>query len=142
MSMLKTPWLSLTLVLLTQITLGRVIARANLPYYVWVLTAIAVVFLVKYLTSSLYKIAESTYKILGKFDLRFLGLVIFVAFLFFLMLAWFKVFTHTLLLIAAVILARIDFETKKLPENQAFLITSIFSLAGLALGAVVGIYVK
>ena len=142
LSLKKVPWLSLTLVLLTQIASGRAIAKANLGYYIWLLAAIATLLIVKYLTSSLYKISTSTSKILGKLDAKSVSVAVLGAFLVFLMFAWFKVFIDTLLLFAAIMLVRIDFETNKLPQRQAFFMTYIFSLAGLALGALIERYLK
>ncbi|EKE99209.1 hypothetical protein FDUTEX481_03402 [Tolypothrix sp. PCC 7601] len=51
------------------------------------------------------------------------------------MLAWFRMFLDTLLIIAAAILARIDFQAAGVKEGQAFWLTSLLSLAGVALGA-------
>jgi len=57
--------------------------------------------------------------------------------LFFLMVAWFRLFLDTLLIIAAAVLARIDFQTAGFKEGQAFLLTSLFSLVGMAGGATI-----
>ncbi|WP_306298966.1 hypothetical protein [Nostoc sp. T09] len=51
------------------------------------------------------------------------------------MLAWFRMFLDTLLIVAAAILARIDFQSAGFKQGKAFWITSVLSLAGLALGA-------
>jgi hypothetical protein len=53
------------------------------------------------------------------------------------MIAQFRVFLDTLLIIAAAILAKIDFQTAGFSEGQAFWFLSIFSLTGLALGALI-----
>lgn len=54
----------------------------------------------------------------------------------FMIVAWFHVFLDGLLMISAAILARIDFQAAGFREVQTFSTTSIFSLAGLGLGAV------
>jgi hypothetical protein len=59
------------------------------------------------------------------------------AFLFFMMLAWFRVFLDTLLIISSAILARIDFQSAGFKEGQAFMVTSIFSIAGVGLGGII-----
>jgi hypothetical protein len=69
-------------------------------------------------------------------NLRSFAVTILGAFLFFLMLAWFRIFLDTLLIISAGILAKIDFQTAGFKQGPAFLITLLFSLAGLALGKV------
>ncbi|BAZ30243.1 hypothetical protein NIES4074_26990 [Cylindrospermum sp. NIES-4074] len=69
-----------------------------------------------------------------KTNTRSFGVAVFAAFLFFIMLAWFRVFLDTLLIISATILAKIDFQGSGLRQELAFLFTSIFSLTGLALG--------
>jgi hypothetical protein len=67
-------------------------------------------------------------------NLRTFAANTFGALLFFLMLAWFRRFLDSLLIISAGILARIDFQTAGFKQEQVFLIIFIFSLGGLALG--------
>jgi hypothetical protein len=73
--------------------------------------------------------------ILLKSSTRSFVFAVFAAFLFFVMLAWFRLFLDTLLIVSAAILARIDFQAAGFKQGQTFWITSIFCLAGLALGA-------
>lgn len=51
------------------------------------------------------------------------------------MIAWFRVFLDTLLVISAALLARIDFQSDGFTEWQAFIATLIVSIAGVGLGA-------
>ena len=129
------PWVSLTLVVLAYGSLGWLISQAQLPWFVWLTVVTAILFLLSALTTPWLKIAD--YSIFFfKSDARGFAFSILAAFLFFLMLAWFRVFLDTLLIISANILLRIDVQTSGLGERQTFFLTSIFSLTGLALGAV------
>jgi hypothetical protein len=128
------PWVSLMLVVLAYGSLGWLISQAHSPWYIWLTAVIAILFLLSALTTPWLKMAD--YSILFfKSDTRTLAFSILAAFLFFLMLAWFKVFLDTLVIISANILLKIDVQRFGLGERQSFLITSIFSFTGLVLGA-------
>jgi hypothetical protein len=77
------------------------------------------------------------YTIVFESNIKSFGVAVLAAFLFFIMLAWFRVFLDTLLIISASILVRIDFQTAGLQKNLAFWSASIFSLTGLSLGALI-----
>ena len=129
------PWVSLTLVVLAYASLGWLISQAHSPWYIWLMVVTAILFLLSALTTPWLKMAD--YSILFfKSDTRTFAFSILAAFLFFLMLAWFKVFIDTLVIISANMLLRIDVQRCGLGERQSFLITSIFSFTGLVLGAI------
>ncbi|MBW4643749.1 MAG: hypothetical protein KME23_12300 [Goleter apudmare HA4340-LM2] len=135
MSILKrVPWVSLALVLLSYSTLGWVISENKVPWTVWLTTVFGVLLLVGNLTIPWLKITQVS-TIFFRSSTRTFVFAVFSAFLFFLMLAWFRVFLDTLLIIAATILARIDFQTTGCNQKQSFWTMSIISLTGLALGA-------
>ncbi|AFY31121.1 hypothetical protein [Calothrix sp. PCC 7507] len=135
MSILKrVPWVSLALVLLSYSTLGWVISETKPPWFVWLVLVLGILLLVGSLTIPWSKMTEFSL-VLFESNTRTFIFAISAAFLFFLMLAWFRLFLDTLLIISAAILARIDFQAAGLQEGQAFWITSIVSLTGLALGA-------
>ncbi|MFM6102687.1 MAG: hypothetical protein ACKPKC_13495 [Dolichospermum sp.] len=79
--------------------------------------------------------------ILFKSSARAFGVAILAAFLFFLMVAWFRVFLDILLILCATILARIDFQTLALKPALAFGCISFFAVIGLALGAFIKLYI-
>lgn len=136
MSIIKRlPWLSLALVLLTYAILGWVISKASLPPFGWVIVAIAILLLLFGLTTPWRRIANYSTNFL-KSNTRSFGAAVLAAFLFFLMIAWFRLFLDSLLIIAATILARIDFQRTGFNEGQTFCILSILSLVAVALGAV------
>ncbi|MEH2349972.1 MAG: hypothetical protein V7K55_18645 [Nostoc sp.] len=137
MSILKrVPWVSLALVLLSYSTLGWVISETHAPLFVWVQTVVGILLLIVTLTTPWPKMTYYLNTLL-KSNVRSFGVAVLAAFLFFIMIAWFGVFLDTLLIISATILVRIDFQKAGLRQGLAFLTTSIFSLIGLALGALI-----
>jgi hypothetical protein len=139
MSILKRlPFVSLVLLLLTYTTLGWVISKtyAPAPWFIWVLTVITILVLLGGLTISWRRLTHYSF-VLFQSNLKSFSITVLGAFLFFLMIAQFRVFLDTLLIIAAAVLAKIDFQTAGFSEGQAFWFLSIFSLTGLALGALI-----
>ncbi len=137
MSILKrVPWVSLALVLISYSTLGWVISETRAPLFVWLVTVVAILLLVVTLTIPWLKMTYYL-NVLFKSNTRSFGVAVLAAFLFFVMIAWFRVFLDTLLIISATILVRIDFQMAGLREGLAFWTTSTFSLTGLALGALI-----
>jgi hypothetical protein len=137
MSILKRlPFVSLVLLLFTYTTLGWVISKAYAPKFIWLLTVITILVLLGGLTISWRRLTHYSF-VLFQSNLRSFSITVLGAFLFFLMIAQFRVFLDTLLIIAAAILAKIDFQTAGFSEGQAFWFLSIFSLTGLALGALI-----
>ncbi|GAX34121.1 hypothetical protein [Nodularia sp. NIES-3585] len=137
MSIVKTfPWISLVLVLFSYGTLGWALSETQAPLYVWITFILAILVLVGSLTIPWSAISKYT-SLLVESNIRSFAVATFGAFLFFLMLAWFRIFLDTLLIIAAGILARIDCQNAGLKQGQAFLITLLFSFAGLGLGKIV-----
>ncbi len=135
--MLKTvPWVSLALVLLSYSTLGWVISETHPPMYVWLAIVVAILLLILTLTTAWPKLT-SYYNILFESNIKSFGITVLAAFMFFVMLAWFRVFLDTLLIFSATILVRVDFQIAGLKKNLAFWSMSIFSLTGLLLGALI-----
>ncbi|MBD2137263.1 hypothetical protein H6F32_06600 [Anabaena sp. FACHB-1237] len=129
----KIPWFSLSLVLLTYTALGWVISDTKPPVYIWIVTVVCTLIFVSFLTNVFSKISNYT-NVLFKTNFRTFGVTVLAAFLFFLMIAWFKVFLDTLLILSATVLAKIDFQTANLNKQYTFLLTSLSSLLGLVLG--------
>jgi hypothetical protein len=130
----RVPWVSLTLLLLSYSTLGWVISETKATLFVWAVTVLAILLFVSSLTVPWTRMTDVS-NIVFQSSIRTFVFSVFAAFLFFIMLAWFRMFLDTLLIIAAAILARIDFQAAGFKEGQAFWLTSILSLAGVALGA-------
>jgi hypothetical protein len=137
MSILKrVPWVSLTLVLLSYSTLGWMMSETNAPPFVWEVVIFTILLLLITLTTTWSRMSRYL-NFLLKSKVRTFGISVLAAFLFFLMLAWFRVFLDTLLILSATILVRIDFQAAGFNQKLAFGMTSIFSFAGLALGALI-----
>ncbi|WP_414586488.1 hypothetical protein [Scytonema sp. PCC 10023] len=139
MSILKRlPFVSLVLLLLTYTTLGWVISKTYAParWFIWLLAVIAILVLLAGLTISWRRLTDYSF-VLFKSNLKSFSITVLAAFLFFLIIAQFRVFLDTLVIIAAAILGKIDFQTAGFTEGQAFCFLSIFSLTGLALGALI-----
>lgn len=135
MSIIKRlPWVSLALLLLTYSTWGWVISKEKPSPPVWFAAAMATLVLISCLTSSWFKIINYS-NFLFKTNLRSFGVSVIAAFLLFFAVAWFSVFINTSLIIAATILARLDFQSAGFKEWQVFLILLTLTFASLALGA-------
>ncbi|MCX7596290.1 MAG: hypothetical protein N2235_21540 [Fischerella sp.] len=130
----RLPWSSLLLLLFTYITLGWVLYKANVQPHVWVLVVLAILLFVGGLTIPWSQIADYSISFFAS-NLRSFGVAVLGAFLFFLILAWFRQFLDILVITAAVVLVKIDFQTAGFKEGLTFWITNIFSLTGLGLGA-------
>lgn len=127
------PWMSLILVSLSYTRLGRVLSQTQAHFYLWILVIVAILILVASLTVSVSSISKYS-SLLVSSNLRSFTVATLGALLFFLMLAWFSIFLDMLLIICAGILVRIDCQTARLTQLQAFLIILLFSLGGLGCG--------
>jgi hypothetical protein len=136
----KIPWFSLTLVLLSYSTLGWVIFEAKAHWYVWLISVITILLSLICVTNPWLKLNEYSH-ILLKSNAKTFGVTVLVAFLFFLMIAWFRVFLDALLILCATILAKIDFQAVALKPALAFGCISFCSLLGLGLGAFINHYI-
>jgi hypothetical protein len=132
----RVPWVSLALVLLSYSTLGWVISETHPPMFVWLVVVVAILLLIVSLTTPWPKVTYY-YTVVFESNIKSFGVAVLAAFLFFIMLAWFRVFLDTLLIISASILVRIDFQIAGLQKNLAFWSACIFSLTGLSLGALI-----
>ncbi|MEA5573127.1 hypothetical protein [Calothrix sp. UHCC 0171] len=130
----KIPWLSLTLALLTYSSLGWFISVINLDPIAWIGVAIALLLVVAIMTMPLLEFNKYT-NYLFKSNIRTFVAAIFGALLLFLMLGWFRLFLDTLVIVAANILVRIDFQTAGWQQIHAFGILSLIALSGLGIGS-------
>jgi hypothetical protein len=136
----KIPWVSLILVLLSYSTLGWIIFEEKAPWYVWLMTVVTILLSLIYVTNPWLKL-DDYFNILFKSTARTFSVAILAAFLFFLMIAWFRVFLDALLILCATILAKIDFQSVALKPSLAFGCISFCSLLGLGLGAFIKHYI-
>ncbi|MEM6752963.1 MAG: hypothetical protein AAF630_08350 [Cyanobacteria bacterium P01_C01_bin.38] len=127
------PLCSLTLILVTYSVFGWILSQENLPGYAWLLIVISVLILIAGITTPWSK-AVKYVRVLFNTKLKSFGFAVLGAFLFFLVFAEFRIFLDILLITSATILVRLDFQLAGAKETQAFLFTSVFSIAGLMLG--------
>lgn len=132
----KLPWTSLLLLLISYSTLGWVLSETHMPWPLWIVVLMGVLILLASLAAPFLAMANYS-TVFFESNTKTFFLAILGAFLFFLMVAWFRLFLDTLLIIAAAILAKIDFHTAGFKSGQALLITGLFSLAGIACGALI-----
>ncbi|HLO88681.1 MAG TPA: hypothetical protein VK203_27240 [Nostocaceae cyanobacterium] len=130
----RIPFFSLALMLMSYSTLGWMISEAKAPLFIWTIAVVSILLLLVSLTVPLSKLNEYS-TTLFKSNTRTFGVTILAAFLFFVMLSWFRVFLDTLLIISATILVKIDFQAARFRASLAFCLTSTCSLVGLATGA-------
>ena len=131
----KFPWVSLALLLVTYSTLGWLLSAFDDPWLVWVIVVVGALLLAASLSSSWSNISNGFARLL-KSDTRAFLVTVAAAFLTVLIITWFHIFAHALIVISAATLFKLDAQTAGLSEAQVFLILSIVSLAGLGLGAV------
>jgi len=129
----RLPWLSLLLLLLTYSVFGWILSQKNLPIFQWVLIIIGGLFVIAGLTTPWSK-TRKYFRFLFNTNLKTFGLAVLGAFLFFLIFARFRMFLNILLMFSATLLVRLDFQTARFKQIQAFCLTSAFSMAGLMLG--------
>jgi hypothetical protein len=122
--------------MLSYSTLGWVLSDMQAPFLAWVLLVLTMVFLIGTITAPYPNITIFSNVFLAS-SIRSFCTAVAGAFFFFLMIAWFRVFLDTLLIVSAALLVRIDFQSDGFTEWQAFITTFIFSIAGVGLGALI-----
>ncbi|MFO5527447.1 MAG: hypothetical protein ACLBM1_06365 [Cuspidothrix sp.] len=125
---------------MSYITLGWVIFEDKSDWSIWLITVASVLLFLMCLTNPTFKLREYS-GIFFKNNSRTFGVTVLAAFLFFLMIAWFRVFLDTLLILCATILAKIDFQAVDLKPELTFACISFCSLLGLGLGALINYYI-
>ncbi|WP_306460509.1 hypothetical protein [Cuspidothrix issatschenkoi] len=125
---------------MSYITLGWVIFEDKSDWSIWLITVASVLLFLMCLTNPRFKLREYS-GIFFKNNSRTFGVTVLAAFLFFLMIAWFRVFLDTLLILCATILAKIDFQAVDLKPELTFACISFCSLLGLGLGALINYYI-
>ncbi|BAY38879.1 hypothetical protein NIES2111_32280 [Nostoc sp. NIES-2111] len=134
----RLPWLALILLMLSYSSLGWVLSNMQAPWFAWVTLVLTTVFLIGTITAPYSDISIYSNVLLAS-SIRSFFVAVAGAFFFFLMIAWFRVFLDTLLIVCAVLLTRIDFQANDFTEWQAFIATFIFSIAGVGLGAFINL---
>jgi hypothetical protein len=132
----RIPYLSLVLLLLSYSTLGWMISEARAPWFIWSIAVVSILILLAILTVPV-SILNQYFNSLFKSTTSSFIVTVLAAFLFFVVLAWFRVFLDTLLIISATILAKIDFQSARFKAPLTFFVTSICAISGLVIGVVI-----
>ena len=129
----KFPWVSLTLLLVTYSTLGWLLTEFHDPMIVWVIVVVFILLLAAELSSPWSKIRDSLAS-LFKSDTRAFVFAVAIALMSVVIITWFHIFAHALVVISASTLVKLDAQTARLSQRQTFLLMAIVSLVGLGLG--------
>lgn len=131
----KIPWLALSLLLATNITLGGFLAASHKHWSAWVVVSFCVLLVGAMLSRSWLTIRDSFAYLLAS-DLKAFISAVAVAFLGVAIVFWLHTFAHLLVIICAFLLAKIDMQAASFNDRQIFRTISFVSLLGLFLGGV------
>ncbi len=130
----RLPWVSLLLLLVTYMSLGWLLSTVpNAPWAIW-LAAVAFAFVLTGALTSALPLVKDLVGFTLKSDTRAFVSVTIAAFLTVFVITWFSAFAQALVLMSAKSLARLELQTSRFSQWQAFGILLIVSLAGLGLG--------
>jgi len=131
----KLPWVSLTLLLVTYITLGWILSAINDPLPIWVIVVGTVLLLAMALSSPWSKIRDG-FADLVKSDNRAFLVAVVTALMIVFIITWLHIFAHVLVVISTTTLVRLDTQTARWSNRQTFWFLVNVPLVGLGLGAV------
>ncbi|NJL09262.1 MAG: hypothetical protein HC908_00595 [Calothrix sp. SM1_7_51] len=131
----RLPWVAIALVFLTYGSLGWLIYKAKVPLSIWLLVILAMLLVEGGMTALWTQIAFF-WSAFFRSKRRSFFFTLFMSFMLFLIIARFKLFLDSLVVISAIMLGRLDFQTSGFSRISTFWFMSFFSLSGLALGAV------
>lgn len=132
----KIPWLALSLLLATNMTLGGFLSFWHEHWSIWVVVALCLLVLGAMLSCSWATMRDSFAHLLAS-DLRAFIVAMLAAFLGVLIVFWLNTFAHLLVIICSVLLAKIDLQAASFSDRQIFRTITFISLLGLFLGGLV-----
>ncbi len=127
------PWLSISLLLVTYINFGWILAKADVTWWQWGLSGALTLLIAEALASPWSLLRNVLYRWL-KSDMRAFLSAMVGAFFVVILLTWLHISAHGILLVASGALVRLDAQRAQLRNWQAFLIMTVISAIGLALG--------
>lgn len=140
MSIKKLSGVSVALLLVTYITVGRLLSDAREPVLAWVIIILGILLLAVLLSSP-----RSRFRRISQFfksDTRTFFFIVVAAFLSVVLLWMLHVFVHALIAISAATLVKLEAQAVSLTNRQTFWLIVIVSLVGLGLGSVLQILVS
>ncbi len=129
----KIPWLSLSLVIATYFNFGWVLFASAADWWVWLLIIVYSLGIAEALAAPWSMIRQVFRRLISSDTKAFISAIV-ASFLGIVILSYFDISGHALLLIAVAALLRLDLQTAAISELKTFGILSAFSLLGLALG--------
>lgn len=132
----RLPWLALSLLLATNITLGGFLASWHEHWSGWVVVALCILLLAAMLSCSWATIRDSFAHLLAS-DLRAFIVAVLIAFVGVIIVFWLHTFAHFLVIICAFLLAKIDMQAASFSDQQIFRIIAFVSMSGLLLGGLI-----
>ncbi len=129
----KIPWLALSLLLATNITLGGFLAAWHEHWSVWVIVALVILLIAAMLSCSWSTIRDSFAHLLAS-DLRAFIVAVLISLLGVLIVFWLHTLAHFLVIICAFLLAKIDMQVANFSDRQIFRTICFTSMLGLLLG--------
>ena len=129
----KIPWLALSLLLATNITLGGFLAAWHEHWAVWVVVVLCIVLIAAMLSCSWATIRDTFAHLLAS-DLRAFIVAVLISLVGVVIVFWLHTLAHFLVIICAFLLAKIDMQAVNYSDRQIFRTISFTSLFGLLLG--------
>ncbi|MBD1936565.1 hypothetical protein [Microcoleus sp. FACHB-68] len=132
----KLPWVSILLLVITYFNFGWLLLSLAVHWWVWLLVIVFSLSIAEALAAPFSFIRNVSRRLLGSDTTAFLSAIV-SSFLGVVILAYFDVSAHALLLVAVAAFARLDLQARAVGEAKSFFILSGISLTSLGLGAAV-----
>ncbi|WP_009632467.1 hypothetical protein [Synechocystis sp. PCC 7509] len=132
----KIPWLALSLLLATNITLGGFLSALHEHWSAWAVVSLCILLLGAVLSCSWATMRDSFAYLLAS-DFKAFLVAVLVAFLGVVIVFWLHTFAHLLVIICAFLLAKIDLQAANFSDRQIFRTICFISLLGLFLGGLI-----
>ncbi len=126
-------WASLGLLFLTYLYFGWALYEAN-NYFMVSIFIIAFIWLIDLFLTIPFTQFKSPIIKWFRTDLGTFLMIVFISIIGVVMMTWMHIFVNVLIMISATALARLELQTSKFKNWQAFLILSVLSTVGLVLG--------
>ncbi|WP_206753412.1 hypothetical protein [Microcoleus sp. FACHB-672] len=130
----KVPWLSLSLLIATYFNFGWVLSASAADWWVWLLIIVYTLGIAEALAAPFSMIRYVVRRLISSDTKAFLSAIV-ASFFGIVILSYFDISGHALLLIAVAALLRLDLQAAAIGELKSFMILSAFSLLGLTLGS-------
>jgi len=127
------PPLSILLIFIANINLGWVLSQSKSHPLVWIISTFFILIMAESLASPWALIRNVFFRWMES-DTRAFLTAISTSFFAVVLLSWFHISTHLLILVISASIARLDLQTSAVTELNAFLILATLSLLGLGGG--------